>query len=78
VQVLPNITKEQAAMGDGMLNTCSQDVLLELLRFLKRAYWPFSWDSAGGPDHAGDRCSCFSDVRFPVPATRHRQTVSRG
>ncbi len=65
-------------MGDGMLNTCSQDVLLELLRFLKRAYWPFSWDSAGGPDHAGDRCSCFSDVRFPVPATRHRQTVSRG
>ena len=24
-----------------------------MLRFLKRAYWPFTWDSSGGPDHAG-------------------------
>ena len=39
-----------------MLNTCSRDVLLELLRFLKRAYWPFSWDSGSGAHRAMLRC----------------------
>ncbi len=31
-----------------LLNTCSSDVLAEMLRFLKRAYWPFPWQSGGG------------------------------
>jgi len=35
----------------GVLNTCSSDVLVEMLRFLKRAYWPFPWQ--GTPDNAG-------------------------
>jgi predicted dithiol-disulfide oxidoreductase (DUF899 family) len=51
-QVLPNVTRQHAAAANGVLNTCSRDVLLELLRFLKRAYWPFSWDSSSGAHHA--------------------------
>lgn len=31
-----------------VLNTCSSQVLVEMLQFLKRAYWPFSWQSAPG------------------------------
>ncbi|KAG2439985.1 hypothetical protein HXX76_004103 [Chlamydomonas incerta] len=29
----------------GGLNTCTSEVLVEMLRHLKRAYWPFAWDS---------------------------------
>ena len=54
LQVLPGMTREVAGAGGGMLNLCSQDVLLELLRFLKRAYWPFAWDSSGGPESGGE------------------------
>ena len=50
--MLPNVTRQHAAAANGLLNTCSRDVLLELLRFLKRAYWPFSWDSSSGAHHA--------------------------
>lgn len=32
-----------------MINTTSSDVLAEMLRHQKRAYWPFAWDS-DGPD----------------------------
>lgn len=53
-QVLPGMTREVAAAGGAMLNLCSQDVLLEVLRFLKRAYWPFAWDSSGGPESGGE------------------------
>lgn len=28
-----------------LLNTCSSEALSELLRHLKRAYWPFPWDT---------------------------------
>mmetsp|Transcript_19795 Transcript_19795/g.59797 ORF Transcript_19795/g.59797 Transcript_19795/m.59797 type:complete len:513 (+) Transcript_19795:154-1692(+) len=52
-EVLPGMTREVAAAGGAMLNLCSQDVLLEVLRFLKRAYWPFAWDSSGGPESGG-------------------------
>ena len=31
-----------------MLNTCTSEALVETLRFLKRAYWPFAWDSFSG------------------------------
>lgn len=47
-----------------MLNTCSRDVLLELLRFLKRAYWPFSWDSGSGAHRAMLCCwLCVGEAR---------------
>lgn len=54
-EVLPNMTREVAAAGGTTLNLCSQDVLLEVLRFLKRAYWPFAWDSTAGPSSGGFR-----------------------
>lgn len=28
-----------------LLNTCSSDALAEVLRHLKRSYWPFPWDT---------------------------------
>ncbi|GIL77166.1 hypothetical protein Vretimale_3164 [Volvox reticuliferus] len=28
------------------LNTCTSEVLVEMLRHLKRSYWPFPWDTA--------------------------------
>lgn len=31
-----------------VLNTCSTDALAEMLRFLKRCFWPFAWDSGAG------------------------------
>jgi hypothetical protein len=46
----------------GMLNTCTMDSVAEMLRHLKRAYWPYAWDtgvdalSAGGVgSHGGFR-----------------------
>ena len=36
-----------------VLNTCSTDVLVEMLRFIKRAYWPFGWQSGTGPSAGG-------------------------
>ena len=30
------------------LNTCTSDALAELLRHLKRAYWPMPWDTSPG------------------------------
>lgn len=40
---LPNLTPSAAA---ALPNTCSSDALVELLRRLKRSYWPFPWDSS--------------------------------
>ena len=31
-----------------LLNTCTSDAIIQMLRFLKRAYWPFAWDSSQG------------------------------
>eukprot|EP00967_Tisochrysis_lutea_P016565 scaffold18676_cov21-Tisochrysis_lutea.AAC.3 len=42
-----------------LLNTCSSDALAELLRTLKRAFWPFSWEC---------RCVC-ARVRVCVHST---------
>lgn len=49
-----------------MLNTCTFDTFAEVLRHLKRAYWPCAWDtgvdpvSAGGfGSHGGFRCAAF-------------------
>jgi hypothetical protein len=38
-----------------LLNTCSSEVLAELLRHLKRSYWPFSWDTSLGASSGGFR-----------------------
>ena len=35
------------------LNTCTSDVLAELLRHLKRAYWPMPWDTSPGASPRG-------------------------
>lgn len=52
-EVLPNLTRDLATAGSSTLNLCSQDVLLEVLRFLKRSYWPFAWDSSAGLSFGG-------------------------
>lgn len=31
-----------------LLNTCTSDAIVQMLRHLKRAYWPFAWDSSQG------------------------------
>ncbi|KAK9909325.1 hypothetical protein WJX75_000539 [Coccomyxa subellipsoidea] len=50
-EVIPGLNRQMVTRADGsMLNTCSSDVLVEMLRFLKRAYWPFPWQST--PDNA--------------------------
>lgn len=54
-EVLPDLTRAVAVAGGTTLNLCSQLVLLEVLRFLKRAYWPFAWDSTVGPSSGGFR-----------------------
>jgi hypothetical protein len=37
--------------------SCFLQVIAELLRFLKRSYWPFAWDSssAGGSSTGGHK-----------------------
>ncbi|CAL8467605.1 g7143 [Coccomyxa elongata] len=50
-EVIPGLNRHMVTRADGrVLNTCSSDVLVEMLRFLKRAYWPFPWQST--PDNA--------------------------
>jgi hypothetical protein len=34
------------AEGGLLLNTCTSEALVQLLRHLKRAYWPYQWDTA--------------------------------
>ena len=36
-----------------MLNTCPAATLAEILRFLKRCYWPFAWTTAPAAAPAG-------------------------
>ncbi len=41
-------------LQDGtVLNTCSTDALIEMLRFLKRSYWPFGWQTGNGAQAGG-------------------------
>ena len=59
---LPNVTRELAVGSSGssggagagsaaLLNTCSSEALVELLRHLKRSYFPFPWDTSLDPVH---------------------------
>ncbi|CAK0760877.1 hypothetical protein CVIRNUC_002808 [Coccomyxa viridis] len=51
---LPGLSRDMVTRPDGtVLNTCSTDVLVEMLRFIKRAYWPFGWQSGTGPSAGG-------------------------
>lgn len=47
--ILPGMTRRMITKSDGsLLNTCTSDAIIQILRFLKRAYWPFAWDSSQG------------------------------
>lgn len=43
------MTRRMLTRPDGsLLNTCTSDAIIQILRFLKRAYWPFAWDTSQG------------------------------
>jgi hypothetical protein len=47
VTPLLGLSRNAVTRPDGsVLNTCPAAVLAEILRFLKRCYWPFAWDTA--------------------------------
>lgn len=57
---LPMPRAAVARAGGGMLNACSAAPLAEMLRHLKRAFWPFAWDTSLDPVHlsgGGFRCA---------------------
>jgi hypothetical protein len=39
--------------GGGALNTCTTEALQEMLRLLKRAFWPCAWDTGLDPPTGG-------------------------
>eukprot|EP00878_Enallax_costatus_P013755 GHUV01014386.1.p1 GENE.GHUV01014386.1~~GHUV01014386.1.p1 ORF type:complete len:232 (+),score=102.13 GHUV01014386.1:26-697(+) len=41
----PSSSSSSSSSRARMLNTCSSDALAEVLRHLKRSYWPFPWDT---------------------------------
>lgn len=47
LEVLQHVTRDMVAPegGSSVLNTCTSEALVELLIYLKRAYWPFAWDT---------------------------------
>ncbi|KAI7836487.1 hypothetical protein COHA_009639 [Chlorella ohadii] len=48
-QILPGVRRASVVRSDGtVLNTCTSEALAEVLRFLKRCYWPFAWDFNSG------------------------------
>ncbi|KAK9806023.1 hypothetical protein WJX73_006325 [Symbiochloris irregularis] len=54
-QILPGMTRETVVGPDGsLLNTCSSNVLIEVLRYLKRAYFPFPWNTGVGDRTQGE------------------------
>jgi hypothetical protein len=60
-------SSQAATQGQRLLNTCSSEALCELLRHLKRAYWPFPWDTnidcfdeGGRGSTGGFRCAVCS------------------
>eukprot|EP00241_Pyramimonas_parkeae_P005853 CAMPEP_0114237248 /NCGR_PEP_ID=MMETSP0058-20121206/7281_1 /TAXON_ID=36894 /ORGANISM="Pyramimonas parkeae, CCMP726" /LENGTH=425 /DNA_ID=CAMNT_0001349261 /DNA_START=202 /DNA_END=1479 /DNA_ORIENTATION=- len=54
-QVLPMIRRQDVVIDEDagiLLNTCTSEALVQMLRHLKRAYWPMQWDTrADNPDH---------------------------
>ncbi|MEW5309104.1 MAG: hypothetical protein WDW38_001013 [Sanguina aurantia] len=64
-QMLQFISLDEQEQSSGVLNTCTSEVLLETLRFLKRAYWPFPWDTS---IDAHERGGTGSHGGFRLPA----------
>jgi len=53
-QVLSGLTHQSLLRPDGsILNTCSTAALVEMLAFLKRAFWPFPWDTGASESEEG-------------------------
>lgn len=53
-EILPGMGRDSVVAPDGsIINTCATEVLVEVLRYLKRAYWPFPWE-AGAVDRRPD------------------------
>ena len=45
--ILEGVPREGLISADGSpLNTCTSEALVEMLQFLKRAFWPFPWDTS--------------------------------
>lgn len=45
-RILSGLPREALVRPDGsVLNTCSTLALREMLSFLKRSFWPFSWET---------------------------------
>uniref|UniRef100_A0A383VLQ2 Uncharacterized protein n=1 Tax=Tetradesmus obliquus TaxID=3088 RepID=A0A383VLQ2_TETOB len=58
-----------------VLNTCSSEALAELLRHLKRAYWPFPWDTNVDDPEKGGRGS-LGGFRGAAKAALHSDDIS--
>eukprot|EP00232_Nephroselmis_pyriformis_P031249 CAMPEP_0182853968 /NCGR_PEP_ID=MMETSP0034_2-20130328/986_1 /TAXON_ID=156128 /ORGANISM="Nephroselmis pyriformis, Strain CCMP717" /LENGTH=310 /DNA_ID=CAMNT_0024984757 /DNA_START=52 /DNA_END=980 /DNA_ORIENTATION=+ len=43
---LPGFGRSTLVQGSRVLNTCTSEALVEMLRLLKRAFWPWAWDTA--------------------------------
>jgi hypothetical protein len=52
-----DVATAYGSVSAAVLNTCSSEALAELLRHLKRAYWPFPWDTNVDDPERGGRGS---------------------
>ncbi len=61
-EALPALTREAVMRADGsIVNTCSSTALVEVLRYLKRSFWPFPWQS---PLHPNETPGSLGDGGF--------------
>ncbi|KAK9826657.1 hypothetical protein WJX74_008333 [Apatococcus lobatus] len=52
--ILAGMPREGLIGADGApLNTCTSEALIEMLQFLKRAFWPFPWDTSSSRGSGG-------------------------
>ena len=52
--ILHGVPREGLIAADGSpLNTCTSEALIEMLQFLKRAFWPFPWDTSSDQGSGG-------------------------
>ncbi|CAD7704561.1 unnamed protein product [Ostreobium quekettii] len=74
-KIMPGLTRELVVRDNGtVLNTCNPDALREMLRYLKRSFWPFAWDASLGAD--GGFRSALSAALNPG-ADAHLEIISR-
>ncbi|PSC74794.1 hypothetical protein C2E20_2429 [Micractinium conductrix] len=73
-EVLP-LPRDAVVRSDGtVLNTCSTEALAELLRHLKRCFWPFAWEEAAG---SGGGFTAASRTFLEGEADAAMQAISR-